>query len=227
MIRCIIIDDEYLAIKLLEELARQHSDLEVVQTFTNSREGLHGVHHTKPDLIFLDIQMPYLDGLELVQQLDYKPMIIFTTARHDFAVKAFELDILDYLVKPIAADRFEKAVQKAREYQQYRLQKTQMPAPEYLMVKADYRITKINFAGIIYIEGLNEYVKIHTLEKKYIVLASLKDLQQQLPGHLFVRIHKSYIIARACIDSYSAAEVVLKQGIQLPVGRKYKDDFLK
>ncbi|MEO7992736.1 MAG: response regulator, partial [Chryseolinea sp.] len=146
---CIIIDDEYLAIKVLEEYSSKIDELSILKTFTDPKEALLFLQQTKVDLLFLDIQMPYLDGFELLKQLPSPPLIIFTTARHDFAVKAFELDVLDYLVKPISSERFEKAVGKADEYLQL-LAGRKSEKKNYIMVRADYQITKISVEDILF-----------------------------------------------------------------------------
>jgi len=225
---CVIVDDEYLAIRVLEEYARQKGDLTIKATFIKSQEALEFLQSNKVDLLFLDIQMPQLDGFELLKQLPEPPMVIFTTARHDYAVKAFELEVLDYLVKPIPFDRFEKALKRAEEYSQFKNAVIINEKPvDYLMIKADYRIHKIQLDQIEYIEGLGEYIKIHTPEKIYITLLALKDLIEHLPSEQFIRIHKSYIIPVSRILSYSRNEVKLIKGKDLPVGRAYKDAFIE
>jgi len=227
-LNCVVVDDEYLAIRILQEYASKISTLHITATFTRPQEALdyllaHPVH-----LLFLDIQMPRLDGFELLKQLPAPPMVIFTTARHDYAVKAFELDVLDYLVKPIPIERFEKAVKKAEEYSLFKRKSShQNDSLDHLMIKADYRIHKINFSDIEYIEGLSEYVKIHTHEKTYVPLAALKELVSQLPEDRFIRIHKSYIISIGCISSYTSQSVILTSGKNLPIGRSYKAGFME
>jgi len=228
-ISCIIVDDEYLAIKVLEEYASALPDLNVLKTFTDSRSALAFVQQQPVDLVLLDIQMPYVTGFDLVKQLPDKTMVIFTTARHDYAVQAYELDVLDYLVKPIARERFEKALQKATEYVQYRsLQQEQQTAPKnFLMIKSDYRIIKLLFEEIEYIEGLSEYVKIYTRDRSYTTLAALKALETELPAGQFVRIHKSYIVAMPFIQHFNSRSVQLLNGKDLPVGRLYKEPFMQ
>lgn len=226
---CVIVDDEYLAIKVLQEYSSKESGLTVQKTFTNPQEALDYLAKNQIDLLFLDIQMPRLSGFDLLKKLSKPPMVIFTTARHEYAVQAFDLDVLDYLVKPIALDRFQKAVIKASEYLQFK-QAVRLKgenAQSFLMVKADYRIHKIITDQVNYIEGLSEYVKIHTSEKTYIPLISLKELLNQLPSDKFVRVHKSFIVSIAYITSYNHQEILLKNDKTLPIGRLYKPDFLK
>ena len=225
---CAIVDDEYLAIKILTEYASRIGDVQVDATFTSPAEALEYLLSNTVDLLFLDIQMPQLNGFDLLKGLSPAPMVIFTTARHDYAVQAYALDVLDYLVKPIPPDRFEKAVVKAREYKIYKSMLRQVvPAQQdYLMIKADYRIHKVMFNEIEYVEGLSEYVRIHTRQKIYVPFAALKELIGQLPSGAFVRIHKSYIVSLSEIQSYTHQAVQLKNGKSLPIGRSYKAAFL-
>jgi len=225
-IKCVIIDDEYLAIKVLEQYATHIDGLTVVKTFKDPTEALTYLQQYEVDLLLLDIQMPHLTGFDLLKKLAHPPMVIFTTARHDYAIQAFELDVLDYLVKPIAFSRFEKAVARAAEYQEYLRFKDPSPAA-YIMVRADYRVNKIMLHEIAYLEGLGEYVKIHTEGKLYITHGTLKDLLEKLPASDFVRIHKSYIISKKHIASFSKQAVQMNNGKELPVGRSFKDDFTK
>lgn len=227
-ISCIIVDDEYLAIKVLVEYASSIPALQVIKTFTDSRAAVDFIQQQPVDLILLDIQMPYVNGFDLVKAVPPQTMVIFTTARHDYAVQAYELDVLDYLVKPIAQERFDKAIQKALEYRQYRKvwNEQQQAARNFLMIKADYRIVKLLFEEIEYIEGLSEYVKIYSREKTYTTLAALKSLEGELPAGKFIRIHKSYIVALSAIDQFNSKAIQLHNGKELPVGRSYKDNFM-
>ena len=228
-INCIIVDDEYLAIKVLEEYASPIPNLQVIKTFTDSRAAMAFIQQQPVDLLLLDIQMPYLTGFDLVKTLPPDTMVIFTTARHDYAVQAYELEVLDYLVKPIARERFEKAIQKALEYRQYRKvwNEKKSAARNFLMIKSDYRIIKVLFEDIEYIEGLSEYVKIYSGEKTHTTLAALKSLEGELPADKFIRIHKSYIVALSAIDQFNSRNIQLLSGKELPVGRSYKDQFMQ
>lgn len=228
-ITCIIVDDEYLAINVLSAYASTIPGLQVIKTFTDSRAAAVFIQQQPVDLLLLDIQMPYLTGFDLVKTLPPDTMVIFTTARHDYAVQAYELDVLDYLVKPIARERFEKAIQKAFEYRQYRKVWTEQKnvGRNFLMIKADYRIIKLLFDDIAYIEGLSEYVKIYAGEKTHTTLAALKSLESELPADKFIRIHKSYIVALSAIDQFNSRTIQLHNGKELPVGRSYKEQFMQ
>lgn len=228
-ISCIIVDDEYLAIKVLEEYASGISSMTITKTFTDSRMAVTYIQQHAVDLVLLDIQMPYISGFDLIKSLPPETMVIFTTARHDYAVQAFEFNVLDYLVKPISRERFEKAIQKAVEFSQYRTvwNEQKNAGKNFIMIKADYRIVKLLFDDITSIEGLSEYVKIYSGEKTYTTLAALKTLEDELPANKFIRIHKSHIVALSAIDRFSSRAVQLITGRELPVGRSYKDQFMQ
>jgi len=226
ILKSVIIDDEYLAIKVLEQYAARIDGLTVVRSFKDPIEALTYLQENPVDLLLLDIQMPHLTGFDLLRKLPNPPLVIFTTARHDYAIQAFELDILDYLVKPIAFSRFEKAIARAEEYQEYIRFKDPSPAA-YIMIRADHRIHKIMLHEIIYMEGLSEYVKVHTEDRLYITHGTLKDFVEKLPADQFIRVHKSYIASKAQIASYSKQALQMRNGKELPVGRSFKDDFVK
>jgi len=225
----VIVDDEYLAIDILRGYSSRIEGLVIQQVFTRSADALVYLQQHKVDVLLLDIQMPYTDGFALLQQLAEPPAIIFTTARHDYAVRAFELDVVDYLVKPIAFERFKKAIARVRDYIEYGvlLQQRKTARDEHLIVKSDSKMVKIPFATIEYIEGLSEYVKIYTTEKTYITLAALKELITLLPDDGFVRVHKSYIVSTRSVKEFTSQTVLLPGNKTIPVGRVYKEMFLK
>lgn len=225
MMTTVIVDDEYLAIAVLQEYASRMPALTVPQTFENPKDALVYLQQHPVDLLLLDIQMPYLTGFDLLQKLPEPPLVIFTTARHEYAVQAYELDVLDYLVKPIAFERFEKAIHRAMEYKEYRQQRREAAGPvasDHIMIRADHRIHKINLQDILFIEGLSEYVKIYTTGKMYITYAALKDLVAELPEQGFVRTHKSFIVHRAALKSFNSQKIFLVNDQVVPIGRAYK-----
>ena len=198
MIRCMLIDDEPLALDLLEDNLRQINYMHVIGKCRNGGEALLLLQTQQVDLIFCDIHMPGLDGLQLVKSLIKKPMIIFVTAYEKFAIDGFELEIIDYLVKPVPLERFLRACQKAyRIFELYNAtaQKVSHKRP-YFFLHADYNLVKINFKDIEYIEGLKDYVKINfsNQQKPVISRSSIKALELQLPDDLFYRVHKSYMV---------------------------------
>lgn len=223
-LRCIIVEDEYPAARLLKTFIGRMPQLTLVESFTNGVKVPAFLQENTIEILFLDIQMPFVSGTELLRSLPEKPVVVFTTANPAYAAEAFDLDVLDYLVKPFAFDRFEKAVQKAVDYHVFRqLAETKPTLPEqFLSIKSDYRTVKIMFDDITHIEGLSEYVKIVTARKNYVTLIALKELEIQLETAGFVRVHKSFIVNRACIQSYSSRSVLLKNGLEIPVGRAYK-----
>jgi len=229
ILSCVIVDDEYLAIKVLEDYISRTESLQLVRAFKLPKEALDFLKSNQVDLLFLDIQMPDMDGFSLLEKLDSPPLIIFTTARPDYAVKAYELNVLDYLVKPISPSRFQLAAQKAVEFSSYKIlaERHIKPDIDYLMIHADYQVNKIRHQDILFIEGLGEYVRIHCISKVYITLLSLKSLQELLPGNLFLRVHKSFIVQKKCIVSYNHQQIQLNNGKKIPIGRIYKQTLLE
>ena len=231
-LRCVIIDDEYLAIRVLEGFCARIPGIEQVASFKDPRQAQSFLRDNRVDLVFLDIQMPHLSGVEMAAEMakSGQPMVVFTTARHEFAIQAFELEALDYLIKPIAFERFEKTIRRAAE----KMATTSPDSPESpelfeneLLIRSDHRTIRLPYPEIIFIEGLNEYVKVHTAGKKIITLAALKDLEASLPQERFVRIHRSYIVSIQHIRSWNASVVEMAGGARLPVGRVYKEPFLR
>jgi two-component system LytT family response regulator len=229
MIKCIAVDDEPLALALLQDNIRQVPSLELVASCNTAMEALSILNAQEIDLIFLDIQMPGLTGLQLLQSLSNKPMVILITAYEKYALEGFNLDVIDYLVKPVPFERFLKACNKAVDY--FRLKKN-MPAEsypwsEYFFVNAEYGLVKIVFSEIRLIEGLKDYLKIHLGETRpMIIRMSLKSIEEKLPPGKFFRIHKSYIIALSHITAIRRNSVFLGD-LELPLSDLYKDDLMR
>jgi DNA-binding LytR/AlgR family response regulator len=213
MITCLAVDDEPLALQMAGKCS-------------SALEALKFLQHQNVDLIFLDIQMPGLTGLQFIQSLSQKPMIILITAYEKFALQGFELDVVDYLVKPVSLDRFIKACNKALELHNLKTKQTDTkePPPDYFFVNVDYSLQKVEFSDIQWIEGLKDYVKINlrSSSKPVITRMSMKTLEDQLPSSRFMRIHKSFIISIAAISSIRKNSVSIGQ-TELPVGDSYKD----
>jgi two-component system response regulator LytT len=227
MIRTLLVDDEYPSLKILENFTLKLSECEVVAKCSSAAEALAVFEKEKIDLMFLDIQMPGMTGIEMLRKLDVKPVTIITTANHDMALDAFNLDVVDYLVKPFSFERFNHAVERAKAYLKYKnTDDSEMTEkPDYIMVKSDYKIVKIFFKEIKYIEGLGEYVKIILDKGNFIVtLEALKNLEKMLPQETFIRIHKSYILNTSLIRAVSGNMVSLSDGTSLPIGKVYKDE---
>jgi two-component system LytT family response regulator len=220
--RCVIIDDEPLALSVLEKYIAAFPVLELVGTFDDAIEGGRFLKASPVDLLFIDINMPDLSGLELVARLETRPMVIFTTAYKKFAYEGFELEALDYLLKPITIERFEKAVQKAAE--RFELKKTRQNE-ESIVVRSEYKAIKIALNDIAYIEGMEDYIKIHLLSSRHPVmtLMSLKGILEILPENAFKRIHRSYIVPSLQVKSIQNKKVKLLSGAELPVSDSYVD----
>jgi DNA-binding LytR/AlgR family response regulator len=222
MIKAIAIDDEPLALKVLDALCKANEQIELVKTFTSIKSAELFVSKNDLQLIFMDIEMPNTNGIELVKIWPKKHMIIFTTAYPQYAVEGFNLNAIDYLLKPIPQERFNQAVDKAvKEIETNNLLKKQ--TPQYLSIKTAFSITKINIADIIYIEGLDDYQKIHLTDKKFVIARStLKTLQEELADKNFIRVHKSYIVPIDKIKSIKNKHVFLDY-INLPIGSIYEN----
>jgi len=229
---CIAIDDEPLALDLLVDYIGKIPFLKLEKTFTNPIEGLGYLQENKVDLVFLDVELPFISGIEFVKCLQHKPMVIFTTAYEKYALAGFDLEVTDYLVKPIMFERFLRAVNKA--YSQNKLIKKgeERVAPvsikesysEYIMVKTGYSTIKVNLNDIHYIEGLKDYIKILTADKTILTLNSLKKIQEVLPESKFVRVHRSFIVALSKIDSIQRNRIVIGKTF-VPVGENYRNAF--
>lgn len=223
-IRCIVVDDEPLAVELLADYLAKTPGMEVVMKTTHVLEALHSVQEGKADLLFLDIQMPELTGIQFMKIIRNACPVILTTAYAEYALEGYEFDVVDYLLKPVTFERFMVAVEKARR----RLEQTtaREPAgPEHIFIKTEYRIQKIDLAEILYIEALRDYIAIHTTSGKVMSLESLRSMEEILPATNFIRIHKSYIINRNKIQFLERGKVVINQQY-LPVGDTYREKFM-
>lgn len=229
-IKCVAIDDEPLALELIKKYAEKFPDLVMVQTFDDAISGAEFLRRHEVDLLFIDINMPDITGIDLVRSLEKKPLTIFTTAYKKFAFEGFELEAIDYLLKPIDFERFKKAVNRAIEFYQYK-QGTKTAGTGNLFVRSEYRMIKIDLDEIEYIEGLEDYIKIHLAGKKPILtLMALKVVLQKLPPDKFKRIHRSYIVAVNKVSSILNRKVQLVSGVQLPVSNNYLgfiDEWMK
>ncbi len=231
MLRCIVIDDEPLAIQLLENHIRRVSFLELVSTFNNPMEALININSNPVDLIFLDIQMPQLSGVHFMQLLHNRSQVIITSAYQEYAIDGYEHNVVDYLLKPIAFERFYKAVEKAYNLRNpsRKLEPLQELYPAtggYIFVKVETKMVRVELDDILFIEGLKNYVSITTKTQRIVTLQVMKQLEEILPPNRFVRVHKSYIIALDKINAIERQEIYIKDRI-IPVGITYQEQFFK
>ncbi len=230
--KCIVIDDEPLARKGMELHIEQMASLQLVGSFANALDAKELIESKKVDLLFLDINMPEISGLDFLKLLVHKPMVIFATAYPQYALDGFELDVLDYLVKPVRFERFLKAVNKANNQMTLLNAKEEQGntiesiTEEFIYIKADRKFFKVMLSQILYIEGLKDYVIIHLADRKILTAMNIKTIAAQLPAQHFIRISKSYIINVAHITSFDSFYVYLDK-IELPLGSIYKDEFYK
>ena len=223
-IKCIITDDEPFARKGLQGYIGQIDFLDLKGTCENALELNSLIKKEPVDLLFLDIEMPYLTGIEFLKQLASPPRVIFTTAYEKYALQGFELEVLDYLLKPISFDRFLKAANKAFDY--FNQQRIPGAGGDYIFVKADNRLEKIAFADILFTEALENYVAIYTREKKIITHLTLKMLQEKLPATTFVQPHKSYLVAIDKINSIEGNILHINQ-YQVPISKYQKEEIME
>ena len=231
-IKCIIADDEQLARQLLKGYVEKLPHLELVAECKNAVEVLSVLQDQPVDLMLLDIQMPDLTGIDLLKAVQNPPMVIFTTAYKEYALEGYELNVVDYMLKPISFDRFIRGVNKAQDLVKLKnggiAQKSepvQESSRQYISVKADHKLYKIDCQDILYIEGMREYVAINTKDKKIMTLESLKKLEEILPSEAFIRVHKSFIVNKNQIQSLNGNQLELKDKM-IPVGKSYKREVL-
>lgn len=228
MMTCMIVDDEPLALDLMEDNIKQVPFLRLVKRCKNAYEAMEVLQNETVDLIFLDIQMPGITGIQFLKSLPSKPMIVFITAYKNYAHEGFELDVLDYLVKPVSFERFLKAANKAHDYARFKAHKPAEQEKEYIFVYAEYNLIKIMVHEICYVEGLKDYIKIYLSgsEKAIITRLSMKAMEEQLPAKKFTRTHKSFIIAIDKIKSIRNNRIKLGT-TEIPLSEHYKEAFFK
>lgn len=212
-ISCIIVEDEPLAMMVLEDYVSQVPFLELAGKFPDAIYAMEYLRDHEVDLIFLDIHLPKLKGMDFLKTVKPAPAVIITTAYHQYAVEGYELSVTDYLIKPIEFERFLLAVNKV---------KSKMPAKDHLFVNVQMKKIRLSFSDILYIESQKEYVKIVTIKESFNTKMSTNEIEEILPEHLFKRVHRSFIVAINKIRSFNA-EMIEINGEQIPVGRAYKD----
>lgn len=224
MINCLVVDDEPIAREGMMEYVRQIDYLHAVAQCKNAVEAAGLLQKHKIDLIFLDIQMPKLTGIEFLKALADPPLVIFTTAYSEYALEGFELDVVDYLLKPISFARFLKAAEKAQNYTHARSKDVSITL-DFFFIKCNGKIEKILMADVIYIEAMANYVIIYTRQKKFITYITFSGIEAQLPAQLFVRIHKSFIVSIAAIQTIDGDDVITTT-VRLPISKNYKNEVM-
>lgn len=230
MIRCLAVDDESLALDLLEDNIRKVPFLELAGKCKSASEAIEILRNEKIDLLFLDIRMPDISGIQLLKSLSQKPLVIFTTAYEKYALQGYELDVLDYLLKPFPFERFLKAVNKARDYLSYREKENQPGEPTaetgFLFVRADYKLVRIGLREISYIEGLKDYIKIYSGDRPVITQMGMNEIMGKLPSGTFIRVHRSFIVNLMKIE-YIQRNLIIIGKKEIPVSDHYKENFYK
>ena len=222
MIKCVVVDDEPLAISLLNQYIRRYKGLEMMDGFTDALESIGYINNHEVDLLFLDILMPDITGIRLLKEITKRPIVIFTSAHRDFAVDGYEMGVADYLLKPFDYERFKKAVDRAVEHirQKQRDNAELLPG---IFVRSDYKLIKINFQDILYIESMDDYIRIYLQDgKPVITLMRLKSFFEKLPVNAFQRVHRRYILALSRISSVESRKLTLTNGTEIPVGDTYQ-----
>jgi DNA-binding LytR/AlgR family response regulator len=230
--KCLIVDDEPLARQLLERYIAGINGLTLVKSAENSIDAFTVIQNRPVDLIFLDIQMPQITGIELLRSLKQRPRVILTTAYREYAFEAYDLDVVDYLLKPISFDRFLRSISKIYQLRQpIALTEEVLPGVQsfdgaYIYVKEDREMIKVFLKDILYIESLRDYVRIKTEQRQIITYQKISYLEQKLPESKFVRIHRSFIVACDHVSSFTVHSVRVG-GLEIPIGRNYKNSTLK
>lgn len=229
-LNCVIIEDEPLARNLMSEYVKKVPSLNLIEAFSNPLAAMETLRSASIDILFLDVQMPEITGISLLKILKKRPLVVLTTAYSQYALEGYELDVADYLLKPITFERFLKSVDKIT--QRLESAPAMQPSsvepvnatPAFIFVKDGTKLVKVKLDEILYIEGLKDYVTIHTMNQKIVTLQRLKALEEQLPANKFIRIHNSYIVSLDAVDVIQKNEVQIK-GVTLPVGDTYRKAF--
>lgn len=229
-LNCVIIEDEPLARNLMIEYVKKVPSLNLIEAFSNPLAAMETLRSAAIDVLFLDVQMPEITGISLLKILKKRPLVVLTTAYSQYALEGYELDVADYLLKPITFERFLKSVDKITQRldtapaAQPSVVEQPVTPPAFIFVKDGTKLVKVKLDEILYIEGLKDYVTIHTIHQKIVTLQRLKSLEEQLPADKFIRVHNSYIVSLDAIDVIQKNEIQIK-GVTLPIGDTYRKAF--
>lgn len=225
-LRCIIADDEPVARKILQEFIDQMPSLELTAEFKNAMRTEAFLQDNTADILFLDINMPRISGLQFLKRCPIRPLVILTTAYPEYALEGYELDVIDYLLKPISFERFSKAVKKAGDYIVLKEKRDAESAETFLFVKSEKRIEKVELSDILYIESMGNYITIITSTKKIVAYLTLKGIESRLPSDQFIKVHQSFLIPLARIEFIEGNRIKVKDA-SIPIGRNYRDAVMK
>jgi DNA-binding LytR/AlgR family response regulator len=225
--KCLIVDDNKMARMAMKQLASRVKDLELVQECADAMEAYNVINNERIDLLLLDIEMPGMTGLELIKNLgNKKPLIIFTTAKKDYAVEAFELNVVDYLIKPVSSARFLQSIERANEEMASDKQEVKVGEQEFVFIKDNGVLKRINVEDILFLEAMGDYVKVHTSQKFHVLHATLKSIEEKLPASKFIRVHRSYIVSINKIDFIQEGVISIGKGT-VPVADTYRSTLNK
>jgi len=230
MIKAIALDDEPLALEIIDSFCQQSDKVQLVKTFLKPNDAIKYIENFPVDLLFLDIQMPSISGIDFFRNLNRDVMVIFTTAYTEYAIEGFNLNAIDYLLKPFTYERFQQATTKAQEYYNFITNAGNVKQP-FIYIRADYSLLKIDIQDIIYIEGLNDYLRIHLRNQKPVVARmTLKALIEKLPANDFLRVHRSYIVSLTSILKIAAKMIYIKVNdsvVPLQIGKSYEEEVYR
>jgi len=231
MIKCIAVDDEPLALKQIQSYISHIPNFELVATCKSAGEALQVLNSKPVDVMFIDINMPDLNGMEFVKSLNTPPTVVFTTAYSDYAVDAYKVGALDYLLKPFDLDDFARTAAKIKEHYDL-IQASQVSDADEdnaIFFKTEYKVVRVDMNSIVYVEAMSEYLRIHTddREKPLVVLLSMKKMEERLPSSMFMRVHRSHIVNLKKIKEVSRSHIILGETISLPIGDLYRDNFMR
>jgi DNA-binding LytR/AlgR family response regulator len=225
LIRCIIVEDEELAQAVIISHLQHFHQFELVGVYRNAREAMECLQQQTIDLMFLDIHLPGMTGLHFLASIKDPPLVVLTTAHREYALESYEFNVIDYLLKPISLERFTKAIQKISGGRLYNHTTEAEPTPDHIFIRSNSKFFKVNFSEIIFIEGMKDYLKIHTPEFRLVTHQTMGEMEKQLPPKQFIRIHKSYIIAISKIKAVQTNAIELPEKV-LPIGISYKETVM-
>ncbi len=228
MIKCLIVEDEVLAQNVIQSHLQKMEQFKLVGICNNALEAKEVLNNTEVDLIFLDIQLPGMTGLHFLRTLEYPPLVILTTAYAEYALESYEFNVIDYLLKPISFERFSKAITKILEGRLFTnvVKENNTLHDDHIFIKANSKFFKVNFSEIIYIQGMKDYLKIYTPEYRLVTHQTMSEMEKTLPAKQFIRVHKSYIIAKAYIKSIYGSSIEIDKAT-IPIGMSYRDKVME